>query len=313
MSEPSPKLAPRAALRESPSEEAAECADAPGVGGSSRRGLSAAEQVRATPRRRASDIADEELLTFSAVEEKLRIASRENECLKARNRQLAQALADAAQRGSAAHHLAYHDVLTGLPNRLLLLERLQDSISAAFQGHGQVALLFIDLDHFKYVNDRLGHAVGDKLLTIVASRILAAIRADDIACRYGGDEFVVLMSDIRDAALVASIADKLRERIDGSYGIDDNEVRISASIGFAVYPMHGDHCDALLSHADASMYRSKAARHDRLGLSSHNGSSEQDGISKVTAADVTSEPRGAYAASRSSQASSSSTARHRRR
>ena len=313
MSEPSPKLAPRTALRESPSAEAVKCADAPGVGDLSRGGPSAATQVQTSPRRRASDTSDEDLLTFSAVEERLRIASRENECLKARNRQLAQALADASQRGSAAHHLAHHDVLTGLPNRLLLMERLQDSISAAFQGQGQVALLFIDLDHFKYVNDRLGHVVGDKLLTIVASRILAAIRADDIACRYGGDEFVVLMSNIRDAALVASIADKIRERIDGCYGIDDNEVRISASIGFAVYPTHGDHCDALLSHADASMYRSKAARHDRPGLSPANGSSEQNGISKDTAADAMPEPRGGYAASRSSQPSSSSTVHRRRR
>jgi len=311
MSEPIPKLAPGTALRESPSQGPAECADAPGIGASSKEGPSGAAQLRTSPRRRATDTADADLLTFSAVEERLRIASRENECLKARNRQLAQALADASQRGSAAHHLAHHDVLTGLPNRLLLMERLQDSISAAFQGHGQVALLFIDLDHFKYVNDRLGHVVGDKLLTIVASRILAAIRADDIACRYGGDEFVVLMSNIRDAELVASIADKIRERIDGCYGIDDNQVRISASIGFAVYPTHGDHCDALLSHADASMYRSKAARHDRPGLGSHNGSSEQNGVSKGT--DAMPEPRAVYAASRASQPSSPSTARHRRR
>jgi len=313
MLEPSPKLAPGTAPRESPSAETAECADAPGVGDLLRRGPSAAAQIRPSPRRRASDTSDEDLLTFSDVEERLRMASRENECLKARNRQLSQALADAAQRGSAAHHLAHHDVLTGLPNRLLLMERLQDSISAAFQGHGQVALLFIDLDHFKHVNDRLGHVVGDKLLTIVASRILAAIRADDIACRYGGDEFVVLMSNIRDAALVASIADKIRERIDGCYGIDDNEVRVSASIGFAVYPTHGDHCDALLSHADASMYRSKAARRDRVGISSSNGSSEQNDISKDATAVHMPESRVAHAASRGSQAPSSSIARHRRR
>jgi diguanylate cyclase len=211
-------------------------------------------------RRRASDSAQDDLLTLTAIEEKLRTARRENECLKARNQRLARALADAAQRGTAAHHLAHHDVLTGLPNRLLLMQRLQDSIAEAFQGQRQLALLFIDLDRFKGVNDRLGHIVGDKLLTIVASRILATIRAKDIACRYGGDEFVVLLSDIGDAAIVDSIAEKIRERIDGCYGIDDNEVHISASVGFALYPAHGDHCDALLSHADASMYRSKSAR-----------------------------------------------------
>lgn len=194
------------------------------------------------------------------------MASRENELLKSRNRQLARALADASQRGTAAHHLAHHDVLTGLPNRLLLMKRLHDSISAASHEQCQVALLFIDLNDFKCVNDRLGHTVGDKLLMIVASRIVASIRVDDIACRYGGDEFVVLMSQIRDAALVSSIADNIRARIDGCYGIDDNEVHISASIGFAVYPAHGDHCDALLKHADASMYRSKAARYCKSEL-----------------------------------------------
>lgn len=211
-------------------------------------------------RRRASDSAQDDLLTLTAIEEKLRTARRENECLKARNQRLARALADAAQRGTAAHHLAHHDVLTGLPNRLLLMQRLQDSIAEAFERQRQLALLFIDLDRFKGVNDRLGHIVGDKLLTIVASRILATIRAKDIACRYGGDEFVVLLSDIGDAAAVGSIAEKIRERIDGCYGIDGNEVHISASVGFALYPAHGDHCDALLSYADASMYRSKSAR-----------------------------------------------------
>jgi diguanylate cyclase len=212
-------------------------------------------------RRRASDAAQDDLLTLAQIEEKLRTARRENECLKARNQRLARALASAAERGSAAQHLAHHDVLTGLPNRLLLMQRLRDSIAEAFQQQRQLALLFIDLDRFKGVNDRLGHSIGDKLLVIVASRILAAIRAKDIACRYGGDEFVVLLSDIGDVATVDSIAGKIRERIDGCYGIDDKEVHISASVGFALYPAHGDHCDALLSHADASMYRSKSARY----------------------------------------------------
>ncbi len=141
------------------------------------------------------------------------------------------------------------------------MARLSDSISMASSGHSQLALLFIDLDDFKYVNDRLGHTVGDKLLMNVAARIRASIRADDIACRYGGDEFVVLMTKIRDETFVSSIAEKIRRRIDGCYGIDDSEVRVSASIGFAVYPADGHYGDALLKHADASMYRNKATRH----------------------------------------------------
>jgi diguanylate cyclase (GGDEF)-like protein len=260
MSELSSKSSPRVVMRKSSTEESSERAHSPEGDNASGAKAPEAAHIPSSRRRRASDAPDEDLLTLSGVEEKLRAATRENEFLKLRNRQLARALADASQRGTAAHHLAHHDVLTGLPNRLLLMERLQDSISAASHQQLQVALLFIDLDDFKYVNDHLGHTVGDKLLMIVAARILASIRSDDIACRYGGDEFVVLMPKIRDSSLVDSIAEKIRGHIDGCYGIDDKEVHVSASIGFAVYPTHGDHCDALLNHADASMYRSKATR-----------------------------------------------------
>ena len=266
MSEPNTKSLSQVDVRESTSQEAKPRPIARDLNGASADKSIQTACEPASRDRRASDTPENEQLALRSVEEKLRAAARENALLKSRNRQLARALADASQRGTAAHHLAHHDVLTGLPNRLLLMARLRDSISIASTGQSQVALLFIDLDDFKYVNDRLGHTVGDKLLTIVAARILASIRADDIACRYGGDEFVVLMSKIRDAALVSSIAEKIRERIDGCYGIDDNQVRISASIGFAVYPTHGDHCDALLKYADASMYRSKAARHGPCGI-----------------------------------------------
>jgi diguanylate cyclase (GGDEF)-like protein len=253
MSEPSTKSAAPVAARESLSDDSKQHVD----------GLGLADAVNppSTRGRRSSDVLEDERLALGAVEQKLRAATRQNAILRSRNRQLARALADAAERGTAAQHLAHHDVLTGLPNRLLLMARLRDSISMASSGHSQVALLFIDLDDFKYVNDRLGHTVGDKLLTSVAARIRASIRADDIACRYGGDEFVVLMSKVRGETFVNAIAEKIRDRIDGCYGIDDNEVRISASVGFAVYPTDGQYCDALLKHADASMYRNKAARH----------------------------------------------------
>ena len=197
---------------------------------------------------------------LASIENKLHVAQQENMRLKARNQRLAAELAMASQRGTEAHHLALHDILTGLPNRLLLMQRLQESISEASQANQALALLFIDLDHFKSVNDCLGHAIGDKLLAVVASRLRAAIRADDTACRYGGDEFVVLLPDVGDAGIVDSIAEKVRDRIEGRYGIDGNDLYIRASVGFAIYPSHGDHCDALLRHADASMYACKAAR-----------------------------------------------------
>jgi diguanylate cyclase len=265
MPESATKSLTRVAGRESLSQEKAPYDDLPDASNAPGVARSPTGRAPSSRSRRASDASEDERLILSDVEERLRAASRENATLKSRNRQLARALADASQRGTAAHHLAHHDALTGLPNRLLLTTRLRDSISTASIGKNQIALLFIDLNNFKYVNDRLGHTVGDKLLTIVAARILASVRADDIACRYGGDEFVVLMSKIRDSAMVGSIAEKIRERIDGCYGIDDNEVHISASVGFAVYPTHGEHCDALLKYADDSMYRSKAARHGGSG------------------------------------------------
>ena len=258
MSEPSTKSATPVALPESPFDGGRRH-----VEGLAPASSDIGERVDAAfaRGRRSSDVLEDQRLALGTVEEMLRAATRENAILRSRNQQLARALAEAAQRGTAAQHLAHHDVLTGLPNRLLLMARLRDSLSRASSGHSQVALLFIDLDDFKYVNDRLGHTVGDKWLTNVAARIRASIRADDIACRYGGDEFVVLMSKIRDATFVTSIAEKIRDRIDGCYGIDDTEVRISASIGFAVYPTDGHYCDDLLKHADASMYRNKVARH----------------------------------------------------
>jgi diguanylate cyclase (GGDEF)-like protein len=245
-----------------------ECSDRVPRGADARASAGPCPPVAPSGRRGTRAPIHEGVRTLCAVEEKLDAARRENASLKDRNRQLMLELADARQRGSEARHLARHDPLTGLPNRLLLRERLQDGIAAARRSQRSLALLFIDLDHFKRVNDRLGHAAGDKLLVIVASRILGGIRADDIAFRYGGDEFVVLLSNIGDVETVGPIADKVRRRIGGRYGIDDKEVSISASIGIAAYPLHGDHCDALIRHADASMYRCKATSAADCGIES---------------------------------------------
>jgi len=261
MSAPNPRAMRRADSCDSPLARADE-AEAP-LGNAISPNETPQESAAPSDRRRSSHVSHYDLLALAWIEEKLQAAQRENDCLKTRNQSLAQELAAASQRGTEAHHLAHHDGLTGLPNRLLLMQRLQNGISEACQSQSQLALLFIDLDRFKFVNDRLGHTVGDKLLTIVATRLLAAIRTGDIACRYGGDEFVVLLSDIGDASVVGVIAEKVRTRIEGCYGIDGNDIHIRASIGFALYPAHGEHCDALLKHADASMYQSKAERSSR--------------------------------------------------
>lgn len=202
-------------------------------------------------------------VSLAVVKEQLSGARNENERLKANNEQLVQALADASQRVVAALHAAHHDGLTGLPNRLMLIKRLQQAIRTASQRQRQLALLFIDLDGFKAVNDGLGHAVADRLLTVVAARIATCVRAEDIASRYGGDEFVVLLTNFNDVAIAVGIVEKIRDHLGERYSIDGNDVHVSASIGLAMYPDDGERYDALLNRADAAMYRDKAARRAR--------------------------------------------------
>lgn len=189
----------------------------------------------------------------------LRAARRENEILQQKNEQLMRKLVSISRRAQTANRMAHRDVLTGLPNRLLLVKRLQRAIADAFQRQTQLALMFIDLDGFKAVNDRYGHKVGDRLLAVVASRIAGSVRADDIACRYGGDEFVTLVANIDDPVIATRISQQILENISRRYCIDGHVIHITASIGIAIYPADGERYDELLSHADAKMYRSKAA------------------------------------------------------
>jgi diguanylate cyclase (GGDEF)-like protein len=205
------------------------------------------------------------------AKKQLWVARNENAFLKKENERLERALCDASRRGSEANRLAHHDMLTGLPNRLLLIERLQQEIGAACRNQRQLALLFIDLDGFKEVNDGYGHMVGDRLLTSVARRINACIRGDDFACRYGGDEFVVLLTNVSNAESASEIAENICRHINFDYMIDGMECRVAASVGSALYPADGGNVSALLSHADASMYRSKAEH--RVGRKVHDGSS----------------------------------------
>lgn len=201
------------------------------------------------------------------LDQQLLLAAEENQRLRTSNEQLADALADLSRLRRDAQHMAHHDSLTGLPNRALLMQRLQDGIAESFRRQQQMALLFIDLDGFKVVNDRYGHPAGDKLLTVVASRISSCVRRGDLACRYGGDEFVVMLGNIGEAAVAVGVAEEIRHRIDGRYVIDNIEMQISASIGLALYPTDGEHRDALLQSADESMYRSKRERRDTRSAS----------------------------------------------
>ncbi len=156
-------------------------------------------------------------------------------------------------------HLAQHDFLTGLPNRILLTERLSQAIGLAQRHHKQVALLFLDLDNFKNVNDSLGHAIGDQLLQSVAERLASHVRASDTVCRQGGDEFVILLAEIEHPEDAAIIADKLLAAFVESHLVGGQEIHITLSIGISVYPDDGVDLDAILQNADTAMYHAKSS------------------------------------------------------
>jgi diguanylate cyclase (GGDEF)-like protein len=157
-----------------------------------------------------------------------------------------------------AHQFAYHDELTGLPNRRLLLDRFNQAIARAARQHKPVALLFLDLDGFKTINDTLGHVAGDSLLKQVAARLSACIRTSDTACRFGGDEFVILLPELdgQDSAAVA--AGKIRARLAAPYFVGGTEIRVVTSIGMALYPVDGRAFEDLLRRSDVAMYWDKA-------------------------------------------------------
>mgnify|MGYP006271054203 FL=1 len=161
-------------------------------------------------------------------------------------------------------HQAYHDALTGLPNRLLLRERLQHAIARAQRQQKRLAVLFIDLDRFKAVNDSHGHRIGDRLLQAVAARLSAGVRKSDSVAREAGDEFIVLLEDIGEAEQVARIANKLLDALNESYQIDCHELHCGASIGVSLYPDDGSDEDQLINHADAAMFDSKGEGRNRV-------------------------------------------------
>ncbi len=166
-----------------------------------------------------------------------------------RDRQAAQA---------RIHHLAHHDALTGLPNRLAFMEQLDHLMALAGAGGRGMALLFIDLDHFKRVNDSLGHLAGDALLQTVAQRITAVLRATDLVARFGGDEFMVLLSGDTRTDDAADVARKLLAAIEAPLHVEGRPLSVTPSIGIAMYPDDGDTPAQLIKHADTAMYLAKS-------------------------------------------------------
>jgi diguanylate cyclase (GGDEF)-like protein/PAS domain S-box-containing protein len=154
-------------------------------------------------------------------------------------------------------HLAEHDVLTDLPNRMLLNDRLNQAISLARRHRSLVAVLFLDLDRFKHVNDSLGHAVGDRLLQEVGKRLTEAVRDSDTVSRHGGDEFVVVLSEVEHARNAAQHAEKLHASLSAPHAIAQHDLRINASIGISMFPRDGQDAETLVRCADTAMYEAK--------------------------------------------------------
>jgi diguanylate cyclase (GGDEF)-like protein len=182
----------------------------------------------------------------------------EIESLRAINAHLLHELAALKAREAETQRLADRDGLTGLYNRRRMLELLEGAISDAVLQDLHVGLLFIDLNGFKAINDKYGHAAGDKILTTVATRISARVRTGDICCRYGGDEFVVILPGVPDPFPVSRVADAIRERVSLPYWIGNEQQQLTASIGESMYPYHGENAAKLLHRADEAMYRLKA-------------------------------------------------------
>lgn len=154
-------------------------------------------------------------------------------------------------------HLAQHDALTDLPNRLLLNDRLAQAIALARRHGKQLAVMFLDLDRFKHINDSLGHKIGDQLLQSIAKRLTAGVRNSDTVCRQGGDEFVILLADVEHAEDAALSAQKILDALTVPHLIDQLELHVSVSIGISIYPDDGQDADTLIKNADTAMYHAK--------------------------------------------------------
>ena len=154
-------------------------------------------------------------------------------------------------------YLAQHDSLTDLPNRILLNDRLNQAMALAHRHQQQLAVLFLDVDRFKHINDSLGHAVGDRLLQSMAQRLLGCVRKSDTVSRQGGDEFVILLSEVTHAQDAAVSAEKILMALSTPHRIDQHDLHVTASIGIATYPDDGTEAETLMKHADFAMYHAK--------------------------------------------------------
>ncbi len=195
----------------------------------------------------SQEISDDQINFLRQANEKLVIAT-----IEARN-----LTAHVQRANDQLDHLAHHDVLTDLPNRILLQDRLGQAIELAHRQGRQLAVMFLDLDQFKHINDSLGHMIGDRLLQSVAQRLVGCVRQSDTISRQGGDEFVLLLPFIEHPEDAALSAQKILTALADPHHIDRHDLHISVSIGISVYPNDGLNAETLLKNADAAMYHAK--------------------------------------------------------
>ena len=161
------------------------------------------------------------------------------------------------QAQARIEHLAHHDELTGLPNRLLYQERLREALGKSRGGCDKVGIMFVDVDHFKPINDNLGHAVGDVLLEQLSRRLQECVRARDLMARIGGDEFAAVIAEVSDEAHLVAVAQRMLKALSESFHIEEHELHVGSSIGISRFPDDGEDTQGLLGKADLAMYRAK--------------------------------------------------------
>ncbi len=198
---------------------------------------------------------------FVDLHRKIQTIQRHEEHLESlvgeRTQALTVEIAERVQAQERLYHLAHHDVLTGMPNRMLFVDHLQQALRRARRRERSVAVLFLDLDRFKLVNDTLGHEAGDRLLQEMSARLLSCVREGDVIARFGGDEFAVFLNDIASPDDVAPIARKFLEVLVPAFVIDAHEFFVTGSIGISLYPHDGTDPKALMKNADTAMYQAK--------------------------------------------------------
>jgi len=173
------------------------------------------------------------------------------------------------QYSRALESMALHDALTGLPNRRLLFDRLALAIAHARRNKSSMAVMYLDLDGFKQINDTLGHDAGDTLLSMVADRLVAAVRQEDTVARMGGDEFVIALWELSHADDVTGLVSKVIQAVSQPYRIQDRDVRITASVGVGIYPTHGEEVETLMKSADLALYEAKHTGKNNYRIAAH--------------------------------------------